>query len=310
MNKHIKKYYFYYLGRFLDFFKQYELSAKAYAKVIKHRFFFADVQVRFAKAYEQSSGDNLIMVRGGIGDMLQSLPFMLAHPSAKYVVFTHFLRAEAFYQALGIKIHQFYFYSNLDEHKALNKQLFHSDEIYLCPRSVFMENSPFAARPSFFENSRPVVGLHFGASAIGSKKTLSVEFVQQLLNRLSALNLNLMVFCTKNELEFFKEIKVFETEQLKFACEEDVTKSLSLVAQCHAFLGSDSAFKTMSSMLSIPTMVLFEDDKNRFRDRTFINPYSKFGVMQVFKYKSLNADDVEKALAFVLASLKGIRLIA
>ena len=79
-----------------------------------------------------------------------------------------------------------------------------------------------------------------------------------------------------------------------------IMDSLSLVHQCDFFVGSDSAFKTMASMLKIPTIVLHENSPNHFRDRVFIKPYLNSKVMFVYKYKKLQGLEVKKAIQYVL----------
>lgn len=68
-------------------------------------------------------------------------------------------------------------------------------------------------------------------------------------------------------------------------------------------IASDSVFKTMASMLNIPSIVLHKDNKNPFRDRTFIEPYVKAGSMYVYKYQNLE-DEVGDALSFTMKHIK------
>ena len=75
-----------------------------------------------------------------------------------------------------------------------------------------------------------------------------------------------------------------------FANDKDITKNLSLVQFCDLLIGSESVFKTMSSMSKIKTLVIHEDNNNRFRDRVFTNPYIQTGVMNVYKYKNLDRE--------------------
>jgi hypothetical protein len=68
-------------------------------------------------------------------------------------------------------------------------------------------------------------------------------------------------------------------------------------------IASDSVFKTMASMLKIPSIVLHKDNSNHFRDRTFIEPYVKAHCMSVYKYKSLEGKEVDTALAFTIEAI-------
>ena len=72
-------------------------------------------------------------------------------------------------------------------------------------------------------------------------------------------------------------------------------------------IGAESVFKTMSSMSKIPTLVYYEDNNNRFRDRVFIYPYIKAGVMTVYKYQNLEKE-MDPAIDFALHTIKKLKL--
>ena len=59
---------------------------------------------------------------------------------------------------------------------------------------------------------------------------------------------------------------------------------------CNLLIGGESVFKTMSSMSKIQTLVIHEDNNNRFRDRVFIYPYIQQDIMHVYKYKHLEKE--------------------
>lgn len=87
-----------------------------------------------------------------------------------------------------------------------------------------------------------------------------------------------------------RPIKTKAQKRIIFANDKDITKNLSLVQFCDLFIGGESVFKTMSSMSKIKTLVIHEDNNNRFRDRVFTNPYIQTGVMYVYKYKNLDKE--------------------
>jgi hypothetical protein len=93
-----------------------------------------------------------------------------------------------------------------------------------------------------------------------------------------------MVFGLKDEL-----IGIKESDNLKLISHKNPAKSLAYVAQCDALVGSDLAFKTLSSMMKIPPFVWLGDYSDPPRDQMFIDPYIKDGVMKVFRYKNLDA---------------------
>jgi hypothetical protein len=224
-----------------------------------------------------------IAVKGGIGDFLQCLPFMLTHPNNRYLVASHCDNVQEFFVAVGLTV----------EEVSLGKLT----SVDNCPRQRFFRKNPFVKQPPIFTNGRPVLGVHLG----GSNYSISVEkrfgFPSKalpitVLNSLIAANKwhNILVFGTASEFDALVPAwREFESEYLKFV-DADVTVSLSRVAECSMFIGSDSAFKTMSAMLHIQTVVWIGDYKDDFRDSKFIDPYVKAGVMTTIRYRDLTSD--------------------
>ena len=106
-----------------------------------------------------------------------------------------------------------------------------------------------------------------------------------------------ILFGTKKELSDFQSLK---NKDIVFASDKNIIKNLALIEYCNLFIGSDSVFKTMASMLKISTIVLFKDSANHFRDRVFINPYVDHEVMHVYKYKTLEGIENIEAMQYVL----------
>ena len=296
MNRHIKKYYFYFLARLLDFFGQYDKSFANYAKVIRYRTFFMDVQSRYNAAYQKSSKDFSIEIHGGIGDFLQHLPFILKNKSAHYIVATHFKGAATFFESLSIKVDQFYFYSKKEEYRKIRNLIRNNGYAYICPRALFFKTSPFGNPVPSKNTKRKTIGIHVGASSLGSHKAIPAGFTQQLLAYLNRENYKIILFGTKKELSQMQELK---NKDIVFASDKNIIKNLSLVSYCDILIGSDSVFKTMASMLKKPTIVLHQNIKNNFRDRVFITPYIKEQLMYVYKYTNFNKTDTKSALQFI-----------
>ncbi len=309
MNRHFKKYYFYILGRYFDYFHKYDASIDTYAKSMRFRFFFEDIQTRFANAYIKKTKKSSLIIRGGVGDFLQSIPYMLKNKSATYIVRSHFYKSKDFFDSLNIEVDQFFIFSDLKEEKQTDQSIEKCGLIYQCPRDLFFESPPFKTKKNIWNNDFPIVGIHMSGSSFAVNleitqglipKSLPKSFVNHLLMDLSHMNINILFFGTKEEI---KVLELNENEKLQFACDDDIANNLSHVAQCNAFIGSDSAFKTMSSMLKIPTLVICPDRKDNYRDRMFLNPYVKEKVMSVFKYKTLNSNETEKIISKIKKSL-------
>jgi hypothetical protein len=286
MNRHFKKYYFYFVARLLDLIGQYDHSVAYYSQVIQIRTFFWDVQKRYIAAYQKSSKKNYLEIHGGVGDFLQHLPFILKNKSAKYIVATHFLAAKDFFETLGIEVSKYYFYNNQDEHRAIRGELKKIQYSYWCPKNVFFNQIPFSTkdRPKF--KTDVIIGLQIGSSRL-TNSPLTVKFALKLLDVLFKMGCSVILFGTKKEID---QLKLKPRKELFFATDKDITKNLSLVQFCNLLIGGESVFKTMSSMSKINTLVIHADDNNRFRDRVFTKPYIRTGVMRVYKYKNLDKE--------------------
>ena len=206
---------------------------------------------------------------------------------------THFRGAESFFCDLGIHVEQYLYYTNLGEAKQRGRELAKMGAIVPCPRRRYFARLPFSASKIEFPDPRPIVGVHLA----GSKFSMSVQGQMGLVTKslpvgvlqgLQALQqFNIIVFGTKAELA---ALGLRETTDVRFACFDRISESLSAAAQCSALVGSDSAMKTMTSMLRIPTIVWMGDYPDFFRDCVFIGPYVEAGVMEVFRYTDLSLD--------------------
>ena len=299
MNRHFKKYYFYFVARLLDLLSLYDQSLAYYSKVIQIRTFFWDVQKRYITAYQKSSKNCYLEIHGGVGDFLQFLPFILKNKAANYIVVTHFMDAKNFFKFFGVKISKYYFYNNREEHQAIEFKLKKNHFSYWCPRHIFFDNFPINLKDKPPLENGLVIGFQIGSSRL-TNKPLNIKFALHLINKLLQLNYKVILFGTQVELA---ELAYKPHRHVFLACDKDIIKNLSLVKFCDLLIGGESVFKTMSSMSSIPTLVLHEDNNNRYRDRTFINPYVQKGVMHVYRYKNL-LKEILPAIQFVEAIIK------
>ena len=142
-----------------------------------------------------------------------------------------------------------------------------------------------------------------GSSKLAAGKALSPDFVLKLLTWLMHAKYKIILFGTKDEL---KSLHIKTHRAISLAQDQNVIKNLSLVHQCDLMIASDSVFKTMASMLKVPSIVLHKDNANHFRDRTFIEPYVKAHCMSVYKYKSLEGKEVDTALAFTIEAINAL----
>ena len=303
MNRHFKKYYFYFLARIFYSVGLHQKSVPYYAETIRFRSFFWDSQTRYAEAIVKNPKKITLQIQGGIGDFLQFLPFILKHKSYSYTVLTHFLYAESFFKALGVKIQKYYFYTNWEDYVEIRDRLQKVPDTYVCPRTLFFKTNPFISTKKKVLKKTYVVGIHMGSSKLAAGKALSQDFVLKLLTWLTHAKYKIILFGTKDEL---KSLHIKTHRAITLAQDQNVIKNLSLVHQCDLMVASDSVFKTMASMLEIPSIVLHKDNKNPFRDRTFIEPYVKAHCMTVYKYKTLEGSEVDTALAFTIKNINAL----
>jgi ADP-heptose:LPS heptosyltransferase len=211
-------------------------------------------------------------------------------------VATHFKGAQSFFKSLNITVDQYYFYSNKEEYRAIRNLIRNNGHTYVCPRALFFKASPFGNPVKSKHTKRKTIGIHAGASSLGSHKAIPAGFTKELLAYLNRENYKIILFGTKKELS---QMQTFKNKDIVFASDKNIIKNLALVNDCDLLIGSDSVFKTMASMLKKPTIVLHQNIKNNFRDRVFITPYIKEQLMYVYKYTNFNKTDMKSALQFI-----------
>jgi len=243
-----------------------------------------------------------IYIRGGIGDFLQCLPFVLMQPKNEYFIHTHFKKAEQFFKDFGVDDPKVHIFKDSEEHDAQIDELMkihdgkNSQEYNECPR-YFYSSLNFAEDIKAavdilalsFKETKDIIGLHpFGsefAKNIYSKFNLPQKFIpSSLLNKVISTNNNYLLFGTKEELS---DYGIPESDNLKHVCFDDIAHSLAAVLKCKKFFGVDSCFKTMACIHEIPAFCLVGDFTDPTRDVMFINQYVEDGVMKVFKFKDM-----------------------
>jgi hypothetical protein len=231
---------------------------------------------------------HIIFLQGGIGDFLQMLPFIddnKKHP-IRYWCVTHFKGADLFFKSIGIKLEKLYVFDTHEQQVQIMNSLPRDEMLYACPRSYYFNIDPFTPEKPLFDNGKPTVGVHVGGSSysINVQKQFGMitkNLPLRLIESLKSDDYNLLVFGLPEEL-----VDIQEADNVKKVCHEDASKSLAYVSQCKVVVASDSAIKTMSSMLKIPTFVWLGDYPDAPRDNGFINPYIVDKVMKDFRYKN------------------------
>lgn len=249
------------------------------------------------------------IIRGGIGDILQSIPFVLENKSLEYIVITHCSKAFEIFKNLQVENIQYIYFKDLNSLKNAELKLFeylklNFSEAELCPRSLYFQKYPFdddLAAPNFEKNNKPIIGIHpFGSEFSNNVyiKTLgkfSKNIDMSVIESIICDNFNYFIFGLDHELS---EFKLREMDNIKYIKYDNILHSLNSVKYCDKFISSDSGFKTMSSMLKIKTYCLIPDIQDQFRDDNFIYPYVKDKVMNVYKFND-TAKEKEEIIKFI-----------
>jgi hypothetical protein len=235
----------------------------------------------------------IVLLQGGIGDFLQCLPFIDANKKnhIRYCCVTHLKGAKDFFNTIGVEPSALFVFKTLEEQNQVLNALPRSEQYVHCPRTQYFDIFPFDNEKPLFTNGKPVVGVHVNGSAfsIDTQKKFGMilkSIPARVIKELKSKDYNLMVFGLEEELN---GMGIKQSDTLKFVCDPNPAKSLAYVGQCAAVIGSDSGIKTMSSMNRIPTFVWMGDYHDEPRDKNFIDPYIKDGVMKVFRYKNVES---------------------
>lgn len=259
-------------------------------------------------------------IRGGVGDILQSLWFIKTYPEKEFIVHTHYKAAKEIFSHFGAKNAHFYEFDDLESH---NTQVDfikedHAKEsqkdITDVPRAFYSEfNLGFeadeAARKLIesFEVKKDIIGIHPFRSGFAQSvyddfnlpaKELPVEITKSIVNE----NNNYLLFGSRNEL---LQYGIPESKNIKFVSFNNIIYSLATVKHCKTLIGLDSCFKSMSSMQKVKTICVIGDFNDPTRDQYFINRYVEDGIMKVFKTKNIKNDEAE-IISFIKSEIKNL----
>jgi hypothetical protein len=260
-------------------------------------------------------------LRGGVGDFLQCLPYMMANPDKEYLIHTHFRKAKEFIEGFGVLNCKYYYFDNIEEHDSTVDVMLEENgenttkNISPCPRYFYSKIQFFEKYTSEALNilkgienkngSKPLIGIHpFGSSFANTtyssfnlpQKNIPSEILQEVIKP----EFNYIIFGTEKELQGL-DLPKFDNV---FYTNHSIETCLSLVTRCSKFIGSDSCFKTMSSMNMIPTLCLVGSFDDQIRDFFFINQYQSDSILvpiKVSDYQSQNQEIVEKINEFLSA---------
>lgn len=254
-----------------------------------------------------------VYIRGGIGDFLQTIPFAMTHLDREYYIHTHFSKAKEFFNEFGVENIKIYNFETIADHDS------QTDEILSCADPK--EEKPFEVCPRFFYNNlifkneavliaerlvnsfkekKKIIGIHpFGSqfsTNVYSSFNLPQKFIpSSIVSEIISEDFNYLIFGSEKELSNYG---LKESDNVKFCSFDDVVCCLACVQYCSKFLGTDSCYKTQSSMLRIPTFCIVGDFEDHTRDVMFINQYVRDGVMKILKFKNISQQGSEVVTFF------------
>lgn len=249
-----------------------------------------------------------VYIRGGIGDFLQTVPFAMTHLDREYCVHTHFSKAKEFFHEFGVENIKVYNFDTISDHdNQVDEILSGADPeekkaFEACPR-FFYNNLIFKKEAlqmaeslvNSFKEKRKIIGIHpFGSkfsANVYSSFGLPQKFIpSSIVKELISEDFNYLIFGSVAELS---DYGLKESDNVKFCSFDNVIYSLACVQYCFKFLGTDSCYKTQSSMRRIPTFCVVGDFEDQIRDQVFIEQYVRDGVMKVFKFKDISNQSSE-----------------
>jgi hypothetical protein len=253
----------------------------------------------------QPISDDRPFARGGLGDLLQ---YVTAARIARSIrAYSHYDHARSFFTRLGVEAEHVPFQAN-------TTFLSWAEAGTELTRDYFPNLSVVPPVMPLPRDKVRILGLHpmgsgysntFAQRFAAPAKWMSPSFCTTLIRELRDSFDHVLVFCSPSETLYLPALLGSVAPFATIVAMPDVWDSLSMVQTCSAVVAVDSAIKTMASMLRIPTVTLVGDYEEPFRDRHFLHPYVRAGVMATVRYSSLEVQEARaaaRALATLLAN--------
>lgn len=237
---------------------------------------------------------DLPFARGGVGDLLQ---YLKAAVVARHIrVYSHFSGAAEFFLPFGVKADHVPFEANTaflsyaQEGEELKREEFLLPELPQPVMAIERRGRIFGLHPfgSGYSNT-------FAERFRAPTKWMSPSFVARLLGHLLTPSDDLVVFCSPSEVHHLPEVIGSFYSRATVIAYPRIWDSLSVVPLCDCVIAVDSSIKTMSSMLRVPTVTMVGDFSEPFRDRHFLEPYVRVGVMRAVRYQTFSEAKADEA---------------
>jgi len=213
-------------------------------------------------------------LRGGVGDILLRLNNIKS--GEHYKVFSHFKQAADLVKP----------YTNDFECIPMTTPIgYIKDEVAPTTYpSLCIPQEALKKAQEALPSNKTIVGIHpigsdlsraYDASTGRPQKIMTKAFLQGLRSHFDPSLYELLLFCSK------EEIKLFNNLDIRIISEPYIWDCFAFVSKCNLVIAVDSAIKTVSAIMHIPTIVLLGDYVDSGRD-IFINPYKEIIPIKFF----------------------------
>lgn len=239
--------------------------------------------------------------KGGIGDLLLCL--QSAIEEKKIQIYSHFFFAPDIFIPFGVEIVRFDFFSSMGD---LANLFISGDPLPIHQHPNFtLPNAPFR-RPD-----KKIIGIHIEGSSFSNNfwekvgmpsKNMTHNFLIKLVKVIQSRfkEVAFYIFCHPSRSREIGQLLAPEIIGDYFIIAfPEIWKSLACVKHCDFVIGMDSAIKTMSSILYIPTLTLVGDYSDQFRDERFLTPYVIEGTMNLIYFKNIEEINLENLVEYI-----------
>lgn len=230
--------------------------------------------------------------RGGVGDLLQYLPAAIRARSIR--VYSHYPHAAQFFARAGVRAEHVPFEANTamlswaDAGIELERE--HYPELPIPPPAISIHRTSGSRLLGVHPYGSPYSNT-FAARAGAPAKWMPQHFLTSLLSELLQPQDQVLFFCSPGERVHASDTLGSLASRATIISCADPWDTFSMVPLCDAVVAVDSAVKTVASMLRVPTVTLVGDFVEPFRDRHFLEPYVRNGVMRTVRYSVLGAKE-------------------
>jgi len=235
-------------------------------------------------------------VCGGIGDFIQS--FDSVQKGERVRVFSHFPKAEDFFSPIDADF-EFKHFNSVQDLQEIKDEINRSGEEL--PRQIFQKflsvpEEKFNKAYSNVGDWEDIIGIHpvgsklsndFWGSLSKPKKIIPPWFTKAIIKE----HKKYLIFGTQEELTPYKE-ELKDLSNVKYIDYENIWDSLCHVLCCKSVIAVDSCIKAMSCARKIQTLVFVGDYEDEFRDKNFISPYVREGIMKVIPFTTISRSHV------------------